>query len=373
MQTFVPWLRFEKAKAHGDDAMNNLTDKLANEGRAKGRSLDISSLTVPSGWIDNAPVLCHQPLDYLTKLVVRARIGAPAKTLKFEAFSDRWMVTLGHMFGVALDPGNYVGKVWSLTIPEGMKEVLWKEMNGVQVLGHRYYGQGHAKSDMGRLCLCGAEMTLGHILLGCSTYVLQPLMECLLTVLGALHPASSFKTLSPDSWGASPWFPLLALGALEDTAYPVVKGRKKILKDLKKSRQQREWIIGNYYWALWKWRMKEIHDADFKFVPTNCAASLHDVLSTPVPVHMLKRKAADEGDEKPPDTVPNPAVAPLVGDLRNLPPPVSHLLKQDTKVRLSNKGRSILRAIQAPFTNEGSLCLPRREAILRALTDDAYA
>ena len=25
-------------------------------------------------------------------------------------------------------------------IPEGMKEVLWKEMNGAQVLGHRYYG-----------------------------------------------------------------------------------------------------------------------------------------------------------------------------------------------------------------------------------------
>ena len=114
-------LRFEKATAHGDDIMNNLADKLANEGRVKGRVMDVGSLTVPDGWVDTAPVLCHQPLDYLTKLVVHARVGVPARTLKFEAFSDRWMVTLGHMFGVVLDPGNYIRKVWSLTIPEGMK------------------------------------------------------------------------------------------------------------------------------------------------------------------------------------------------------------------------------------------------------------
>ena len=366
-------LRFEKAKAHGNDVMNNLADKLANEGRTKGRPLDIGSLTVPSGWIDNAPVLCHQPLDYLTKLVVHTRMGAPAKTLKFETFSDRWMVALGFMFGVVLDPGNYIGKVWSLTIPEGMKEVLWKEMNGAQVLGHRYYGRGHTKSDMGRFCPCGAEMTLGHILLGCGAYVLQPLLTCLMTVLGALHPNSSFKTLSPDSWGASPWFPLLALGALEDAAYPIVKGRKKILKSLKKSRQQREWVIGNYYWALWKWRMKEIHDADFRFVPANCVASLHDILSAPVPAHLLKQGTADENNGKPPDIAPGPAIAPMVGDLGCLPPPVSHLLRQGTGVQLSRKGKSILRAIQAPVANERSRCLPSREAILRALTDDAYA
>jgi len=216
-------------------------------------------------------------------------------------------------------------------------------------------------------------MTLGHILLGCSAYVLQPLMECLLTVLGTLHPTSGFKTLSPDSWGASPWFPLLALGAIEDAAYPIVKGRKKILKDLRKSRQQREWIIGNYYWALWKWRMKEIHDVDFKFVPANCATSMLDVLSTPVPAHMVKRGTADESSEKPPNVPPSSVPAPLVGDLRNLPPPISHLLGQGARVRLSERGKSILRAIQAPVANERSRCLPGREAILRALTDDAYA
>ena len=366
-------LRFEKATAHGNDVMNNLADKLANEGRVKGRVLDIGLLTAPAGWIDTAPVLCHQPLDYLTKLVVRARVGAPAKTVKFEAFSDRWMVTLGHMFGVVLDPGNYIKEVWRLTIPEGMKEVLWKEMNGAQVLGHRYHGWGHGRSDMGRFCLCGMEMTLGHILLGCDTYRLQPLMTVLLTVLGALHPGSSFKTLSPDSWGSSPWYPLLALGRLEETAYPIVKGRKKILKALKKSRQKREWIIGNYYWALWRWRMNEIHDAGFNFIPANCVATLQDILAEPVPAHLLPRPDEEGGSVEPPAAPPANAPAPLLGDLARLPPPVSHLLGEDTGKQLSRKGKSILRTLEAPVVDGHPHRLSGREAILRALTDDAYA
>jgi len=366
-------LRFEKAKAHGDDVMNNLADSLANEGRMKGRVLDIGSLTIPDGWVDTAPVLCHQPLDYLTKLVVRVRIGTPAKTLKFEAFSDRWMVTLGHMFGVVLDPRNYIKKVWNLTIPEGMKEVLWKEMNGAQVLGHRYFGRGHARSDMGRFCLCGLEMTLGHILLGCDAYRLQPLLEALIEILNALHPKYSFKTLSPDSWGASPWYPLLALKELEESAYPIVKGRKKIIKSLKESRQRRKWIIGNYYWALWKWRMKEIHNTSFNFVPMSCVTALRGVLASPVPAHLLAQAADREDDKIPPSDGPGSAPAPLLGSPPTLPPPVSHLLKQGTGPRLSDRGKTILRAIQAPLVSEGSHYLLRRDAILRALTDDAYA
>jgi len=341
-------LRFKKAKAHGNDIMNNLADKLANEGRTTGRVLDIGSLTVPSGWIDTAPVLCHQPLDYLTKLVMHARVGAPAKTLKFKSFSDRWMVTLGHMFGVVLDPGNYIEKVWRLAIPEGMREVLWKEMNGAQVLGHRYHGQGHERSDMGRFCPCGLEVTLGHILVGCDVYRLRPLMTVLLAALGALHPGSSFKTLSPDSWGTSPWYPLLALGTLEETAYPIVKGRKKILKGLKKSRRRREWLVGNYYWALWKWRMKEIHDTSFNFVPANCVASMHDTLAVPVPAHLQAQQAENESSEEPPGSTPNRTPAPLLGDLTKLPPPVSNLLGKDAGRQLSNRGKSILRALRAP-------------------------
>jgi len=366
-------LRFEKAKAHGDDVMNNLADELANEGRTKGRILDLGSLSIPDGWVDTAPVLCHQPLDYLTKLVVRAQVEAPAKTLKFEAFSDRWMVTLGHMFGVVLDPGNYIKEVWCLAIPEGMKEVLWKEMNGAQVLGHRYHGQGHVRSDMGRFCPCGIEMTLGHILIGCDVYKLRPLMEVLLAALDTLHPGSDFKTLSPDSWGASPWYPLLALGVLEETAYPIVKGRKKILKNLKKSRQQREWIIGNYYWALWKWRMKEIHDASFNFVPANCVASLRDTLSSPVPAHLRTQLAVSESREGPPSATSDHMPAPLANDLTKLPPPMSRLLGGDAEAQLSSRGRSILRALRAQAARERPHRPYGKGATQRALMDNAYA
>jgi len=366
-------LRFEKAKAHGDDVMNNLADKLANEGRAKGRIFDISSLTVPGGWVDAAPVLCHQPLDYLTRLVVRARVHAPAKTLKFEAFSDRWMVTLGHMFGVVLDPGNFIKKVWGLTIPEGMKEVLWKEMNGAQVLGHRYYGQGHARSDMGRFCPCGSEMSLGHILLGCDAYRLHPLLASLLSNLEPLHPGSGFKTLSPDSWGTSPWYPLLALKELEETTYPIVKGRKRILKSLKKSRQRREWMIGNYYWAIWKWRMKEVHDTSFTFVPANCMPSLHDILTAPVPAHLLAPAGEEVEIDLPPGSRRALASAPMEGDLSKLPPPVSHITNRITEQQLTAKGESILRALTARQAGTGSQYVSRQEAILRALTDGAYA
>ena len=163
-------ISFIKAKAHGDDLNNNMADKLANEGRISGRVFDISTLTVPQGWIDVAPVLCHQPLDYLTRLVVRNRTLAPTGTIKFGAFSDRWTVMIGTLFDKVLDPGNHVERVWSITIPEGLKEVLWKEMNGALVLGHRYYGTRYKKSDMGRACPCGQEMSLGHVLLGCTKY-----------------------------------------------------------------------------------------------------------------------------------------------------------------------------------------------------------
>ena len=295
------------------------------------------------------------------------------KKKKKKSGKKQRMVALGHMFGVVLDPGNYIREVWRLAIPEGLREVLWKEMNGAQVLGHRYHGRGHERSDMGRFCPCGLEMTLGHILLGCDVYRLQPLMTVLLTALSALHPSSSFKTLSPDSWGTSPWYPLLALGILEEAAYPIVKGRKKIIKGLKKSRRRREWMIGNYYWALWKWRMKEIHDVGFNFVPANCVASLRDTLAVPVPAHLLTQPTKDESGEEPPSVAPSCASAPLLGDLTKLPPPVSHLLGRDTGQRLSDKGRSILRALRAPVAIESPHRLSGRGAILRALTDSAYA
>ena len=364
---------FEKAKAHGTDNMNNLADKLANEGRLKGRVLNIGSLLIPKGWVDTAPILCHQPLDYLTKLVIRKQVYTPAKTVRFESFSDKWVVSIGHMFGVVLDPGNHIGKVWALTIPEGMKEVLWKEMNGALVLGHKYFGRGHAKSDMGRHCRCGTEMSLGHILVGCGSYDLRSLMEALLAALGAVCPLASFKTLSPDSWGTSPWYPILALKEIEETAYPIVKGRRKVLKLLRRTRQRREWLVGNFYWAIWKWRMKEIHDERFTFLPEHCVPTMSALLATPTPPTLLTQPLGEE--EIAPATPSTSELRPpaLTGDLTKLPPPVSHCVAGGAGRQPPTRGIPALRAIRTRGAGGSSNGASRRDAILRALTDDTYA
>jgi len=364
---------FMKTKAHDKDVMNNLADQLANEGRCSGRVLDIGSLRVPDGWVDEAPVLCHQPLDYLTRLVVRDHVPAPTLTLKFGAFSDRWTVMIGWMFGVTLDPGNYVGKVWSLAIPEGLKEVLWKEMTGAQVLGHRYYSTHTAKSDMGRVCPCGVEMSLNHILVGCPSYDLAPLKDILEDVLRSILPWHSFKTLHPDEWGIYPWYPLIALKAIEEAAFPIVKGRKELLKGLQCGRQQREWVIGNYFWALWKWCMKDIHDTKFKFVPGICGDILRDTLMMPVPAH-LQPVGENEGTGIRADADRTRAKAPRqTGDLSRLPPPVSHILQHKAVPRLSARGKSILRALKAHSRLRDPHPITSWERILHALTDDAYS
>ena len=291
-------ISFMKTKAHSSDIHNNIADRLVNEGRTEGRPFDIGALQVPAGWVDFAPVLCHQPLDYVTRLMVRNGIPALTGTAKFERFSNRWTVSIGNMFGVILDPRKHIGNVWCLCIPEGLKEVLWKEMNGALVLGAKYFGMANKKLDMGRVCPCSVEMSLGHILVGCAKYNLQPLCSVLLDTLRDVSPVTAFRTLRPDEWGFSPWYPLLALQTLEDSALPIFKGRKRILRELKASRPKREWIIGNYYWILWKWRMKEIHDDGFRFLPQFCAASLKTLLLTPCP---RKRggSSAEEGDRAP--------------------------------------------------------------------------
>ena len=202
-------------------------------------------------------------------------------------------------------------------------------MNGAQVLGHRYFGTGLAKSDMGRFCACGKEMSLQHILLGCSTYKLQPLLDELTNVLHSVSPSNSFRTLHPDEWGHSPWYPLLALKEIEEGALPIFKGRKTVLRALGASQQRREWVIGQYYWALWKWCMKEIHEEKFKFIPSFCTDLIREVLLTPVPAHLLRKLSrADNGAD-----IREPAALPVPADPQNsrngldlLPPPVSHVL-----------------------------------------------
>jgi len=171
-------------------------------------------------------------------------------------------------------------------------------MNDAQVIGAKYFGNNYLKSDMGRYCPCGQVMSLGHILIGCTSYKLQPLLEVMLNTLKEVSPHSAFRTLHPDEWGISLWYPLLALRMLEETALPIFKGRKTMLKALKKSRPKREWIIGNYYWMLWKWCMKEIHEDKFKFMPMFCVTLLREALLRPCPA--LDRAEMPDGAEQAP-------------------------------------------------------------------------
>jgi len=191
--------------------------------------------------------------------------------------------------------------------------------------------------------------------------------------LRGISPRSEFKPLHPDEWGQYPWYPLLALREIEENTLPILRGRKALLRKLKTTRQHREWIIGNYYWALWKWHMKEIHEDKFKFVLSLCVEVLRGVLLTPVPAHLIMGSGVVNEDEGTTGLATKPTLTDLGGDATLLPPPISHILAGSTKTHLSRRGESILRAIRTPPPVGSTQPLTTREKILRALTDDAYA
>jgi len=270
-------VRFLKAKAHGDDEYNNEADHLANEGRRVGRLFSLDSLVVPSGWVDVHPVLAHQPVDVLTRMVVRTTTVAPILRHTFSTFSDRWTVTIANTFGVLLDPSEYAAGIWKLTIPVGFKETIWREMNSGQAIGRHFFG----KQDSGWQCSCGVILSMDHILQGCGSYDLSLLQDVLVDALKAHTPPFFLRSLRPLDWHPSPWYPLIALRGIEDVPIKATKDHLKPSKTLSDSRPKREWIIGSYLWQVWKWRMKDIHEPDFFFVPHRHVGSLKRVLLEP--------------------------------------------------------------------------------------------
>ena len=343
-------LSFKKARAHADDVYNNLADFLANEGRLHGRVLNLSSLEIPAGWVDSSPVLSHQPLDYLTKLVVRHRVLAPSSTLRFTRFSDKWTVAIWNLFGDVLDPGRYIANVWRLNIPPKLQETLWKEMNGALVLGHRYHG----RSDLGRRCKCGIEMSLDHILVGCVRYRLDSLQTVLLERLQKVSPLLPARSLRPDEWGRSPWYPLLALRRLEQDKFRPSRALKRPNEALSLSRPVREWLVGNYFWHLWRWRMKEIHDPSFLFIPNLFISTLAAALDSAPPVK--KRKETELGATASLPSHDQPAALP-------------NLVAASGQGRVPGRRAALLQVLQAQI---GPPAHGRRATILQALTDGAY-
>jgi len=268
-------VEFVKAKAHGDDVWNNRADSLANEGQVSGQPYDLWSLVTPDGWIDHEPVLAHQPLSYLTKLIVRDMVPAPLTCWKASPFCDRWVVSMARIFEVYLDVDTYVPLVWKINIPLGFKKTLWREMHQAQAIGHWYRG----KHELMRTCPCGCELSLDHILMGCVRYNLSGLERVLHDRLREISPSVWHKSLHPDSWKPSPWYPLLALKRVEQNS---VKPSKSLLKPneaFSKSRSAREWVIGLYFWTLWKWRMAEANKPNFRFLPARQENNLREILA----------------------------------------------------------------------------------------------
>ena len=75
--------------------------------------------------------------------------------------------------------------------------------------------------------------------------------------------SSDRKTLKFSAWPSPYWYPLLCLRQLEKS-FDAPKKEQRTLRD---SRAAREWAIGTYLWVIWKWRMKEVMEDGFTFLP----------------------------------------------------------------------------------------------------------
>jgi len=212
-------------------------------------------------------------------------------------------------------------------------------------VGHRYKG----KHDLLRTCPCGTELSLDHILMGCVRYNLSALEQVMHDRLREVSPGLYHKSLLPDSWKPSPWYPLLALRRVEQDSVKPTRTMLKPNKAFSDSRRAREWVIGSFFWAVWKWRMKEANEPGFRFIPMRQVDALRALLVG--------------GDGAVATAVPGVSGGPRplvpAGDLSLLPPPVSHVLgrgvgatpsKEDggSGLGLSRRGRSILRALTVP-------------------------
>ena len=107
-------------------------------------------------------------------------------------------------------------------------------------------------------CRCGVSLSLDHIFTGCVSYDLTALMQSLEERLRIISPPLSLRSLRPDEWRPSPWYPLLALKAVEVGAARPSKACPKPDQALATTRPQREWAIGTTLWFVWKKRMKEL-------------------------------------------------------------------------------------------------------------------
>ena len=254
LRSHVGRLDFSWVKGHSTDYMNNLADSLANEGRTDGRELNLNSFRPPPGWVDVSPVLNGAPLhDISTSLT--STIPAPLISDKFRSFRSQWYWFFRSVFSRSPDFGLYYSHIWSANVPAGFRNLIWKDSSAALPVGHRYHGP---LADM-KSCPCSCPLSLSHILSGCVAFPVTPLYhDVLLPRLRILAPYASCRSVCPDEWSSRDglfWFPLLCLKFLEYSGHS-----RTVRQQLNSSRSDREWAIGSFFWALWKYRMKLIHE-----------------------------------------------------------------------------------------------------------------
>ena len=255
LRSHVGRLDFSWVKGHSSDYMNCLADALANEGRIDGRELDMRSFCPPPGWVDTSPVLNGAPLYDITTSLTSAIVPAPLTSDKFRDFRSRWYWFFRSTFSRSLDFGLYFSRIWSANIPAGFRNLIWKDSSAALPIGHRYHGP---LADM-CTCPCSCPLSLSHILSGCDAFPISSLyLDILLPRLREIAPSASCRTMFPDEWSSPDgliWFPLLCLKSLEYS-----ETSRAVRRQLSSSRSDREWAIGSFFWAVWKYRMKLIHE-----------------------------------------------------------------------------------------------------------------
>ena len=255
LRSHVGRLDFSWVKGHSSDYMNSLADALANEGRINGRELNMNFLRPPPNWVDVSPVLNGAPLHDITTSLTSAIIPAPLLSDKFRDFRSQWYWFFRSVFSRCLDFGLYYSHIWSANLPAGFRNLIWKDSSAALPISHRYHGP---LDDM-RTCPCSSPLSLSHILSGCDIFPISPLYgDILLPRLMEMAPSVSYRTMFPDEWSSPDgvrWFPLLCLKSLEYSG-----PSRAEQKQLNSSRSDREWAIGSFFWALWKYRMKLIHE-----------------------------------------------------------------------------------------------------------------
>ena len=127
-------------------------------------------------------------------------------------FCNEWTDWVQEIFSQDIDILRVYESLWTINIPRGLKELLWKASSGSLPVGRRWHG----RSPLGSECRCGHEFTLAHVWEGCDRYDMWPLREVMIDSIGSLV-TGNHRTLLVASWPPPYWFPLLCLRHLEKT------------------------------------------------------------------------------------------------------------------------------------------------------------